>query len=210
MAQISPRGWGAGLSEGRSTYQHAQLHGQHGHPGLRLRLLLGLTQRSGPLGVAHVPQAHPGHVQPLRLHAHARHVLPDSLAAAEDTGLGERPPPVPGNAGTWPDTRSLRRGPRVSPTASPTEQPGKLGPTGPLKEDVMTVLSPSPQLGPCPLPRHPLCCRPTKTGGVLHRLPAPPCPSEHTHPPTSTSIPGCTPSGPESSHRDPGSAGEWV
>ena len=195
-----------GPREGCATHQHAQLHSQHGHPGLRLRLPLGLAQRSGPSGMAHVPQAHPGHVQPLRLHAHARHVLPDGLAVVEDTGLSERPPPVPGNTGTW-----LGRRPRASPTASPTEWPSKLGPTGPPEEDAMTALSPGPQLGPCPSPRLPSATLSQRlgascTGCQPRRAPQ----STPTPPTTSTSIPGWAPSGPASSHRAlgwPGSGG---
>lgn len=80
--------WEAGLPIGVvPTHQHAQLYGQHGHPGLWLWLLLSLPQRSGSTRVAHVPQAHLGDIQPLSLHAHARHVLPDCLAAVKDTWL---------------------------------------------------------------------------------------------------------------------------
>ena len=173
-------------------------------PGLWLWLPLGLAQRSGPPGVAPVPQAHPGHVQPLRLHAHARHVLPDGLAAVEDTGLGEQPSLVPGNAGTWPGTRSPRRGPHASPTASPTERPGKLGPMGP-PEDAMTALPPGPQLGPCPSPRLPSATLPRRLGASGTGC-QPRCAPQSTPAPPTTSIPGWAPSGPASSHRAPGSA----
>lgn len=66
---------------GCGIYQHAQLDGQHSHPGLLLWLLLSLPQCLGSSGMTHVPQANFGNIQPLSLHTHASHVLPDSLTA---------------------------------------------------------------------------------------------------------------------------------
>lgn len=63
----------------RVVYQHAQLHGQHGHPGLLLGLLLSLPQGLGSSCVTHVSKANFGNIEPLSLDAHASHVLPDSL-----------------------------------------------------------------------------------------------------------------------------------
>lgn len=64
---------------GCGIYQHAQLDGQHSHPGLLLWLLLSFPQCLGSSCVTHVPQANFGNIEPLSLHTHASHVLPDSL-----------------------------------------------------------------------------------------------------------------------------------
>ena len=62
------------------VYQHAQLNGQHSHSGLLLWLLFSLPQRLGSSCVTHVSKANFGNIEPLSLHTHTSHVLPDSLA----------------------------------------------------------------------------------------------------------------------------------
>ncbi|RLV94074.1 hypothetical protein DV515_00013282 [Chloebia gouldiae] len=74
-SDINPSQPGCGI------YQHAQLDGQHSHPGLLLWLLLSLPQCLGSSCMTHVPQANFGNIEPLSLHTHASHVLPDSLTA---------------------------------------------------------------------------------------------------------------------------------
>lgn len=66
---------------GCGIYQHAQLNGQHSHPGRLLWLLLSLPECLGSSCMTHVPQANFGNIKPLSLHTHASHVLPDSLTA---------------------------------------------------------------------------------------------------------------------------------
>ena len=48
---------------------------------LNRSLLAALPHSSSPPGVPHVPQTHLRHVQPLGLHAHLGHILPDANTA---------------------------------------------------------------------------------------------------------------------------------
>mmetsp|Transcript_13462 Transcript_13462/g.22744 ORF Transcript_13462/g.22744 Transcript_13462/m.22744 type:complete len:246 (-) Transcript_13462:2056-2793(-) len=56
----------------------AQVHRHRAHPRVHLLVLRRLPQRPRPPYVAHVADAVLRHVQPLRLYAHVRHVLPHS------------------------------------------------------------------------------------------------------------------------------------